>query len=80
MFDRIQMSHEDKARLRMSEARLAAIALAPAHYSRMEIEEAFIANWKLLEEIVVTYEIDDCRTWSASPTTGSVFVGGIYEP
>ena len=76
----IQMSAEDKARLRMNEARLAAIALAPAHYSRMEIEEAFISNWKLLEEFVITYEIDDRRVWHPSPSTGSVFVGEVYEP
>lgn len=79
MLDRIQMSHEDKARFRMSEARLEAIRLAPGHYSRMEIEEAFIANWKLMEEFVSTYQIDDCRNWQATAVTGSVFVGGAYE-
>ena len=79
MLERIQMSAEDKARFRMSEAKLAAIALAPAHYSRMEIEEAFIANYKLMEDIVTTYGIDDSRNWQATAVTGSVFVGGAYE-
>ncbi len=74
------LSDEDKARLRLSEARLEAIRISPAHYSRFEIEEALISNWKLRDELVSSYGIDDSRNWAISVATGVIHIGSEYVP
>ncbi len=75
-----QMTNEHLARFRLSEARIEAMKLSPGHYSRAEIEEAFIANWHLRGELVEAHGIDDGRFWVPSPTTGLIHVGKDYEP
>lgn len=70
------LTQEELARWRMAQARLSAIEDKPDAYSAADIEQAYLANWKLGEELCTRYGIDDSRDWSVSCYTGMVCYKG----
>ncbi|KKM21757.1 hypothetical protein LCGC14_1632170 [marine sediment metagenome] len=46
----------------------------PAAYSRQETEQAYLAYWRFMAELVERYEIDDMEGWVVSEYSGTIFV------
>ena len=70
-----KLNAEDLARWRLMQARDDAIRLAPSHYSRSEIEDAYLRRYQLYEDIVERYGIDDARVWDVSAASGVIIYG-----
>ena len=45
----------------------------PTAYSRQETEQAYLAYWRFMAELVERYEIDDVSGWVISEYSGTIF-------
>lgn len=45
----------------------------PTAYSRQETEQAFLAYWRFMAELVTRYEIDDMSGWVVSEYSGLIY-------
>ncbi|KKM00798.1 hypothetical protein LCGC14_1800850 [marine sediment metagenome] len=50
------------------------IQLNPHTYSRQETEQAYLAYWRFMAELVIRYEIDDMSGRVISEYSGIIFV------
>lgn len=45
----------------------------PTAYSRQETEQAYLAYWRFMAELVTRYEIDDMSGWVVSEYSGLIY-------
>lgn len=67
-----KLDAEDLARVRMNDARCKGIELKPSAYSRDEIEQAQIANDRLMGEIAEKYGVPGDGAWSIYRSLGHI--------
>lgn len=70
-----KLDAEDLARVRMNEARQEAMKLKPSAYSREEIEQAAINNYRLMGEIAEKYNVPGDTEWSIYCSQGYIVSG-----
>lgn len=69
-----KVTDEDLARWRMSQAKLEGIAAKPDGYTREEVEQAWVAKYRLCGEFVERYGMDDSKKWNVSLYSGEIAV------
>jgi len=68
-----RVSNEDLARWQLMQARKDAMQLAPDKYSAHEIEAHLLASFRLSQELVERYGLDDTTNWVISQFTGVMY-------
>lgn len=67
------LAPEELIRWRMNSSRLRAIENGASGYSKEDVEQAYFERYRLGQEFVERYDINDCRDWDISPYTGVCF-------
>lgn len=67
-----KLSTEDLMRLRMVVANKKAVEIAPNQHSSEEVRRALMDYYKVLGELIATYEVDDTRDWALSEYSGNI--------
>ena len=67
------LTKEDYALMLLRYSPVKGILVNPRAYSRQETEQAYIAYWRFMAEIVERYEIDDVTNWVISEYSGVIY-------
>ena len=67
------LSKEDYGVMLARYAPVKGILTNPRAYSRQETEQAYMAYWRFMAEIVERYEIDDATKWVISEYSGEIY-------
>ena len=67
------LSKEDYDRMLQKYVPVKGVIVNPDAYSRQETEQAYIAYWRFMAEIVERYELDDTTKWVVSEYSGVIY-------
>ena len=73
------LNTEDRARYRQLAVREQGYRINAAAYSRDEIEQNEMALFRIREEFIERYELDDTRDWKISISSGLIIYGTWAE-